>query len=52
MIAPVITGVRCFLESRSVNPAALVELQLGLCCLFIFLLDVILFVNPSPEIDT
>ena len=36
MISPVITGMRSFLERRGVNPAAVVELQLGLCCLFIF----------------
>lgn len=35
VIAPVITGLTCFLESRGVSPAAVVKLRLGLRCLCI-----------------
>lgn len=48
IITPVMTGLRCFLESRGFNPAAVADCQLELCCLYIFSLKVMLLVGISP----
>lgn len=48
IITPVMTGLRCFLESRGVNPAAVADCQVELCCLYIFNLKIVLFGGISP----